>query len=82
MASITFDTLRFVERLKAAGVPEAQAKAEVEALQEALGTTGFDLVTKDYLNVRIEAAKSDLIKWIAALLIAQAGLVAALVKLL
>jgi hypothetical protein len=26
MATVTFDTLSFVERLKAAGIPEAQAK--------------------------------------------------------
>jgi hypothetical protein len=32
MATVTFDTLKFVERLKAAGVPEAQVKAEAEAL--------------------------------------------------
>ena len=32
MATITFDTLKFVEGLKAGGVPEAQAKAEAEAL--------------------------------------------------
>jgi len=31
MASMTFDTLRFTERLRAAGVSETQAKAEVEA---------------------------------------------------
>lgn len=82
MATITFDTLRFVEKLKAAGVPEAQAKAEAEALQEALGTAGFDVVTKDYLDARLEAAKADIIKWVAALLIAQAGVITALVKLL
>jgi len=35
MATITFDTLKFVERLKAAGIPEAHAKAELEALQGA-----------------------------------------------
>ena len=28
MASVTFDTLKFAEKLIAAGVPEAQAKAE------------------------------------------------------
>jgi hypothetical protein len=28
MATITFDTLKFVERLKAGGVPEEQAKAK------------------------------------------------------
>jgi hypothetical protein len=38
MTAITFDTLKFVEKLKAAGVPEAHAKAEAEALVEALGT--------------------------------------------
>ena len=37
MATITFDALKFVEKLKAAGVSESQAKAEAEALQDALG---------------------------------------------
>ena len=32
MTAITFDTLKFVEKLKAAGVPEGHAKAEAEAL--------------------------------------------------
>lgn len=32
MATITFDTLKFVEKLRAGGVPEEQAKAEAEAL--------------------------------------------------
>jgi hypothetical protein len=32
MSTITFDTLKFVEKLKAGGVPESQAKAEAEAL--------------------------------------------------
>jgi hypothetical protein len=32
MAAITFDTLKFVEKLKAAGISDAQAKAESEAL--------------------------------------------------
>lgn len=31
-----FDTLRYVERLKSAGVPEVHAKAKVEALAVAL----------------------------------------------
>ena len=39
MATITFDTLKFVEKLKAAGVPEAQAKAEAEALQGVFAET-------------------------------------------
>lgn len=80
MATITFDTLKYVERLKAAGVPEPQAKAEAEALSEALAETIAirDLATKTDL----ESLKSDIIKWVAGLLLAQAALVAALVKLL
>jgi len=34
MATVTFDTLKFVERLKAAGIPEAQAKAMAEAQRD------------------------------------------------
>jgi len=36
MNAITFDTLKFVERLRAGGVPEEQAKAEAEALRDVL----------------------------------------------
>ena len=32
VAIITFDTLKFVEKLKSGGVPDAQTKAEAEAL--------------------------------------------------
>lgn len=52
MATVAFDTLKFVEKLKSAGVPEAQAKAEAEALQEAFGTA--ELATKRDLE-RLEA---------------------------
>jgi hypothetical protein len=37
MTAITFDTLKFVERLKDSGIPEAQAKAIAEAIREAQG---------------------------------------------
>ena len=79
MPGITFDTLKFTKHLEAAGLPPEQAEAIAEAFREAAGT---ELVTKDYLKAEIEAAKNDLIKWMAGLLLAQAGLVTALVKLL
>jgi hypothetical protein len=80
MATITFDTLKFVERLKSAGVSEEQAKAEVEALTEALNETIAvrELATK----FDLETLKADLVKWMAGLLLAQAAVVATLVKLL
>jgi len=52
MATITFDTLKFVEKLKAAGISDAQAKAESEALQGVLA---------EALDSQL-ATKSDLIK--------------------
>lgn len=86
MATITFDTLKFVERLKAAGVPDAQAKAEAEALADALSeSTSNTLATKqDIIDLRMELRelKVDLIKWMTGALIAQAAVIATLVKLL
>ncbi|WP_068636749.1 hypothetical protein [Thauera butanivorans] len=91
MSAITFDTLKYVERLTAAGLPEKQAKAEAEALRDALGdlVEMRSLATKEDVNIlraeietKISDAKADIIKWIAGLLLAQAGLVTALVKLI
>ncbi len=77
MTTITFDTLKFVEKLKAAGVPESQAKAEAEALQEALGTA--EVVTKRDIE-RVESqlremkaeinGKLTLVQWMLALIVA------------
>ena len=36
MSTLAFDTLRYTERLRAAGVSEPQAKAEAEALRDVL----------------------------------------------
>ena len=49
MASVTFDTLKFIEKLKDGGVPEVQAKAEalVIAFSEAMDTP---LATKTDIN--------------------------------
>jgi hypothetical protein len=86
MSSIAFDTLKFVETLQAAGVPASQAKAMAEAFREA---TSEELVTRNYLDAKLAELRGDfrtgqldLVKWFAGLLIAQAALIAALVKLL
>ena len=50
MAAITFDTLKFANKLKSAGVPDKQAEAEAEALSEALEVNLKELVTKEYLR--------------------------------
>ena len=55
MTAITFDTLKFANTLKAAGVPPAQAEAEAEAvaLSEVLEVNLKDLATKEDLRLEI-----------------------------
>lgn len=79
MATITFDTLKFVEKLKAAGIPESHAKAEVEALTSAFSeildsslATKVDLKdTEKHLIERIAVVEGEikLLKWMNALVI-------------
>lgn len=74
--AIQFDTLRYVETLKAAGVPEAQAKAEAEALATALGESASGALASkdDVVGIKLEMAeiKSDLklMKWMNATIVA------------
>ena len=78
-----FDTLKIYERLKGADLSEKAAKDIAEVFRE---TIEERIVTKQYLDLRLNELESsikvDIIKWVAAMLIAQAGLISALVKLL
>ena len=62
MAAITFDTLKFVEKLESAGVNREQAKAEAEALVTALSEAmDSQLATKADIN-RLER-ELVVVKW-------------------
>lgn len=77
MSSITFDTLKFVEKLKAAGVPEGQAKAEAEALVLAFSEAmDSQLATKPDIN-RLER-ELLVVKWMVGLVLG--GIVALILK--
>ncbi len=52
MTISTFDTLKFVRRLEAAGVPAQQAEVQAEVLTEAFNMNLDALVTKDFLAAR------------------------------
>ncbi|OHC75915.1 MAG: DUF1640 domain-containing protein [Rhodospirillales bacterium RIFCSPLOWO2_12_FULL_58_28] len=84
MTAITFDTLKFVERLKAAGIPEAHAKAEAEALIEALSESATNsLATKrDVSRIEVKLVEHDgefkLIKWMLGILMA--GVMSLIIK--
>lgn len=88
--SPSFDTLAVFERLKSADLTETAAKEIAEVLKDVTETnlvTKIDLDlalerTKSDLYIALERTKSDLIKWVAGLMIAQAGVIIALIKLM
>lgn len=96
MTTITFDTLKYANTLKEAGVPAAQAEAEAKALSEVLEVNFKELATKDDLRAAKEelrheselirrdmlAMEQRLIIKLGALMAVSVGIVAALVKLL
>jgi hypothetical protein len=71
MSSTTFDTLGCFEKLKAAGVPEVQAKAQVEVLREVIEdklATKQDLEKLEYrLTIRIGSMIAAAVALLAAL---------------
>ena len=91
MTTITFDTLKFVRTLKAAGVPESQAEAFSEAFKEAQGeaelATQHDIndVRRDIsdlhrdMDARLIQLEQRLIIKLGALITVAIGIVAALV---
>ncbi|MGC1376143.1 MAG: hypothetical protein WA821_07975 [Anaerolineales bacterium] len=50
MSTLTFDTLKFANRLKVAGVSDKQAEAEAEMLGEALEVNLKNPLTEDMLR--------------------------------
>ena len=82
MTVATFDTLKYANTLKAAGVPDKQAEAQASILADALSVNLKDLVTKDDLRAAEQRldAKIDLLKWMTGVLIALVS--ATLVRLL
>ncbi|MDR9498935.1 MAG: hypothetical protein RI556_07150 [Hydrogenovibrio sp.] len=67
MASITFDTLELMERLKQSGLPAEQSEAIVRSIIE----SQHSLVTEDVLDKKLFPVKSDLlvVKWMLAVVI-------------
>lgn len=68
MATVTFDTLKLMEKLKTAGFQPEQAEAVVRAIADAQD----ELVTKAYLDIALSPLKTDLAiqKWMLGILLA------------
>lgn len=87
MSIVTFDTHRFVISLQKSGFTTEQAEGINNALNEALQTA--DVATKADLKNAVSEIKSDnadqrtkIVQWLAGLMIAQAAVISALVKLI
>ena len=91
--TVTFDTHRFVKNLTACGFTERQAEVlaeeQVNLLESNLATKAdIVAVSADIEALRlatkadIAAVKTDLLKWMIGAMIAQGGLIVALVELL
>jgi hypothetical protein len=80
MTTITFDTHKFVRKLRDAGFEEDKAEAVAMAFQEAQSESLP--VTRDYLDAKIFEMKNRLVKWGIGLALGQFAMIAALVKLL
>ena len=77
--AISFDTLAYAKKLIAVGVPEKQAEVQAEALLEMVDE---HLATKRDLKEMEYKITAGIVKWVAGMLVAQAAIIAALVKLL
>ncbi len=84
MSTITFDTLKFVERLEKAWISRDHAKAEAEALADVLSAGTQELSTRGdlrELELRI-SGEMKLIRWMVGLSLAlSSGILALLAKL-
>jgi len=60
MSTLTFDTLKFANRLKTAGVPAVQAETEADALAEVFETNLSELATKEDLRHEISDLRKDM----------------------
>ncbi|MCX7085675.1 MAG: DUF1640 domain-containing protein [Methylococcales bacterium] len=70
MATITFDTHKFVLKLQEAGFDQKQAEGLTEAMRAAIEES--ELVTKKDLQIELSPIKADLnlLKWMMGALIA------------
>ena len=82
MTTMTFDKLAYIDRLKAAGFAEPQARAMADGLDQALReevATKSDIATlsgemiglKGELLAAMKADKIDFLKWVVMLIVGQ-----------
>lgn len=69
MSAISFDTLKFAERMEKAGMPREQASALAEAQRESLAEV-LDTTLATKSDIAMLDAKIDKLTWMMGILIA------------
>lgn len=80
MTAITFDTLKFANKLKAAGVPAQQAEAEAEALSDVFEANLNELVTKEALQQELRLLEQRMTIKLGGMMAVAIAITATLVK--
>ena len=84
MATITFDTLAYSQKLQKSGVPreqaEAMAQANADAMRDIISIN--ELVTKKDLEIALANTKHEILKWMVTAMIAQTALLVGIIAFL
>jgi hypothetical protein len=89
MTAMTFDKLAYIDRLKAVGFTEPQARAMADGLDQAsreevatkgdiVGLRGEIALVKSDLLAAMKADKIDFLKWVVMLIVGQTAVFTAL----
>lgn len=86
MNTISFDTLKFANKLKAAGIKPEHAEAEAEAIADIFEISGENLATKNdikllksEIDVKFAETKAELIRWVVGIGFLQTTLIVGVV---
>lgn len=78
--TVTFDTHTYIKKLKSVGVSEEQAEVHTEMIKEIISSE--QIVSKQYLDLRLAELRAEIVKWIIGVAGAQAALIVTLIKLI
>jgi len=82
MTATTFDALGYFEKMKSAGMPETQAKVQLEALQDVI--KNYDEAARKDLATKgdLKDLKHDMLRWMVGGFITQTALLVAILSFL
>lgn len=78
--TITFDTHTYIKKLESVGVSEEQAEIHMEMIKEIISSD--QIVSKQYLDLRLAELRAEIVKWIIGVAGAQVALIVTLIKLI